>query len=77
MYVTHPPTHTRLDRPTINIQQLNTPIHHHHTTPHPTSQTYLTTLVPGAPVTGAFPITTVHLALIVLLFPFTGHLAGA
>lgn len=39
------------------------------------NQTYLTTLVPGAPVPGAFPITTVHLALVVLLLPWAGHLA--
>ena len=40
-------------------------------------QTYLTTLVPRAPVEGAFAITTVHLALAVLLFPASGHVAGA
>jgi hypothetical protein len=35
----------------------------------------LTALVPHAPVPGAFPITTINLALVVFLFPLTGHIA--
>lgn len=50
---------------------LSTQKHQHH---NPHQQTYLTTLVPHAPIPGAFPITTAHLALVVLLFPLTGHL---
>ena len=37
--------------------------------------TYLTSLVPHAPVQGAFAITTVHLALVCCLFPLFGHVA--
>lgn len=36
----------------------------------------MTTLVPHAPIKGAFPINTVNLALAILLFPVSGHLAG-
>lgn len=44
-------------------------------TPSKYTQTYLTTLVPHAPVKGAFPITTANLALAVVLFPLAGGLA--
>lgn len=41
------------------------------------TQTYLTTLAPHAPIKGAFPINTANLALATLLFPLAGGLAGA